>query len=72
MQIIKNLFKKSADPYLALLAYGTSPFKSGYSPAKLLKDRSLRNTVPASCTSLEPEGSFLHDFRKKGETNKAV
>ena len=30
VQTVKNLLKKSKDPYLALLAYRTSPLKTGY------------------------------------------
>lgn len=46
VQTVKNLLKKSADPYLALLSYRATHLQSGYSPAELLMGRRLRTTVP--------------------------
>ncbi|XP_046724303.1 uncharacterized protein LOC124398258 [Silurus meridionalis] len=42
VRTIKNLLKKSADPYLALMAYRVAPLTNGYSPAELLMGRKLR------------------------------
>ena len=36
---IKNLLKKEGDPYLALLAYRSTPLEIGYSPSQLLMNR---------------------------------
>lgn len=47
VQTVKNLLKKSQDPYLALLAYRSTPLQNGYSPSELLMGRKLRSTVPA-------------------------
>ena len=55
VQTVKNLLKKCDDPYLALLAYRTSPLKTGCSPAELLMGKELRTTVPAMPTVLEPK-----------------
>ena len=44
VQTIKNMFKKEDNPYLAMLAYRTSP-QNKYSPAELLMGRKLRTTV---------------------------
>ena len=54
VQTVKNLLKKSTDPYLALLSYRSTPIKLGYSPAELLMSRRLRTTVPVSQKLLEP------------------
>ena len=48
VQTIKRLLDKSTDPYLALLAYRSSPLKLGYSPAELLMGRNLRTTLPTA------------------------
>ena len=64
VQTVKNLLKKSHEPYLALLAYRTSPLKSGYSPIELLMGTLLRTTVSILPATLEPNWSFLFDFRK--------
>ena len=47
VQMVKNLMKKCDDPYLALLAYHSTPLEVGYSPSELLMCRKLRTTVPA-------------------------
>ena len=43
---IKNLLKKEGDPYLALLAYRSTPWEIGFSPSQLLMGRTLRSTIP--------------------------
>lgn len=45
VQTIKKLLDKSADPYLALMAYRATPLKLGYSPAELKK---LKNNITHS------------------------
>ena len=54
VQTVKNLLKKAEDPYLALLAYRTTPLKNGFSPAELLMGRRLRTTVPTLPSLLKP------------------
>lgn len=46
VQTVKDLLKKSRDPYLALLAYRSTPLQNGYTPSQLLMGRNLRSTVP--------------------------
>ena len=54
VRTMKDLWKKSSDPFLALLAYRTTPLESGSSPAELLMGRQLRSRVPASAEVLRP------------------
>jgi len=52
---IKTLLKKEGDPYLALLAYRSTPLAVGYSPAELLMSRRLRSSVPMTRQQRKPE-----------------
>ena len=45
--MVKELLK-SEEPYLALLAYRSTPVANRYSPAELLMNRRLRTNVPLS------------------------
>ena len=65
IQTVKGLLKRSNDPYLALLAYRSTPLKLGYSPAELLMGRVLRTTVPISLQQLQPKLLNSKDLRKK-------
>ena len=51
---IKNLVQKAEDPYLALLAYCSTPLHNRYSPSELLMNIKLRATVPIICHSRKP------------------
>ena len=54
VRTVKSLLKKSKDPYLALLAYRTTPVLGGdYSPSQLLMSRTLRSTIPTTHTQRE-------------------
>ena len=58
VQTMKNLPKKSTDPYIALLNYRTTPLLHGYSPAELMMNRKLRNcvsTIPSQHIPFKPE-----------------
>ena len=54
VQIAKNLLRKTADPYLALVAYRVAPAHTGYIPAQLLMSRKLRSTLPFTKSALKP------------------
>ena len=62
----KSLLEKSADPYLALLAYRTTPLPwCGHSPAQLAMGRPLRKENPLVLSTLILEWSYLTSFCQK-------
>uniref|UniRef100_A0A3P9IKJ4 Gypsy retrotransposon integrase-like protein 1 n=1 Tax=Oryzias latipes TaxID=8090 RepID=A0A3P9IKJ4_ORYLA len=64
VRTVKNLLKKSGDPYLALMAYRSAPLANGYSPAELLMGRRIRTTVPMISSQLNPEGADMQRLRE--------
>ena len=48
VKTVKALLRKAKDPYLALLAYRSTPTAVGYTPSELLINRKLRTTIPIS------------------------
>ena len=71
VQIVKNLLKKSEDPYLALMAYRSTPLEVGYSPSELLMSRRLRTTVPISADQRVPKAPDLTAVRMRDERAKS-
>ncbi|XP_062509596.1 uncharacterized protein LOC134185746 [Corticium candelabrum] len=51
---MKNLLEKADDPYLAILAYRSTPLRNGYSSAELLMNRRLRSNIPIIRDLLKP------------------
>ena len=72
MQTVKRLLLKAEDPYLALLAYRSTPLKIGYSPAELLMGRNLRSTLPATQDQLKPHTPSQKKVRFKDCELKAT
>ena len=65
VQTVKNLLKKTPDPYKALMAYRATPLESGLSPAELLMGRKIRTRIPTSPSNLKPSWPYLEQFREK-------
>jgi len=66
VRTIKSMLAKEKDPYLALLAYRSSPQFSSYSLAELLMGRKLRSTVPISnsLTIIYSKGAMISKKKK--------
>ena len=50
----KQLLEKNSDPYLAMLAYHSTPLENGYSPSQLLMGRKLQTPLPTTPKQLKP------------------
>ena len=70
VQTVKNVLKKTSDPYKALMAYRDTPLKSGLSPAELLMGRKIRTRIPTSPSNLNPCWPYLEQFRENDATLK--
>ena len=71
VQTVKNLLKKSDDPYTSLLSYRATPL-SWYelSPAELSMGRRLRTSVPQTDKMLIPQWPYLKSFRELDKQQK--
>ena len=70
VKTIKSLLRKGDDPYLALLAYRTTPLQCSYSPAELLMNRQLRTTVPITPHQLRPIVPYPSQVRSQDNAMK--
>ena len=64
VQTVKNILKKEKETEKALLAYRTTPLRSGFSPAELLMGRKLRTTVPTFHENLIPKWPDMDKLQK--------
>jgi len=55
VRTVKEILKKSDDPYLGLLSYRTSPLQNGLAPCELLMSRQLRTQLPTLPENLKPQ-----------------
>ena len=62
---VQRMLTKSEDPYLALLAYRTTPLGNGYSPSELLMGRRLQSTLAIVSDELKPRQANNELLRQK-------
>jgi len=66
IQTLKRFIKESKDPYMALLAYRSTPFPwCKLSPSELLMERCLCSNIPILKEQLTPEWMYLGEFHKQ-------
>ena len=66
------MLNKCQDPYLALLAYRSTPLPICYSPSELLMSRTLRSTVPVTREQRAPSVSNPNTVRAKDAELKTM
>lgn len=70
IQTVKKMLTKENDPYLAMLAYRSSPQLGSYSPAELLMGRKLRTTVITHPDNLKPTLPDHEAFQARNDAYK--
>ena len=71
IQTVKNILKKSADPYLGILNFRATPLQCGFSPAERLMGRKLRTLVPSLTSKRIPDWPRYEDMKESSEVLKA-
>ena len=67
---VKNLLKKSQDPYMAMLTYQSSPLWNGFSPPEMLISRQLHANLPMTHTQLLPSVPDFAMLKAKEEEQR--
>ena len=67
VRTVKELLVKNKDPYLAMLAYRSTPLENGYSPTELLMGRRIHTTIPVITKQLIPKLPKKSLLRQKEE-----
>jgi len=67
---VKNLLKRTSDPYKALMAYRATPLESGLNPAELLMGRKIRTRIPTSPSNLNLSWPYLEQFTENDSSLK--
>ena len=70
VRMVKQLLKKAADPYTALLLYRATPLQNELSPSELRMGRILKTTVPTLPSNLHPVSPNQSTIREKEERKK--
>jgi hypothetical protein len=68
VQTVKQMLRKSKDPYAALLLYRATPLRNGLSPSELLMGRKLKTKLPMLPSTLIPK-TQNHSMIQEKETN---
>ena len=72
VKTMKELLDKNKDPYLALLDYHSTPLENGYSPAQLLMERNIRNSIPVLQNQLNPKLPNPAQLKQKENERKEM
>ena len=71
VKTVKEMLKRSKDPYLAMLNFRTTPIQGGiYSPAELLMNRVLRTTLPTTQKQRTPKVPIAEKVQARDKQNK--
>ena len=74
VQTVKDLVRKSEDPYKALMDFRNTPLDIGLSPAQMFLGRRLKTTLPTAATLLKPcipdPNTVQQKLKQRQEKNK--
>ena len=66
VQTVKQLLKRSEDPYMALMSYCATPLPwCDRSPTELLMGRKIRTSLPQMTKQFVPGWTYIPEFKKK-------